>query len=244
MPQRRRTSRLPRELSRAVGLIVALAGPGAAQRASAASGGHRHAFTVSADAGSLPSVFQNPGCGDVTYGHDPELGVGASLIQRFTSGFFLAADVRASSGVVAVGCKAIVPAPIEVGPGVWETRYGFRPAPGTPQVPLIRNLLRAGVETPADHPAIVRVVIGGGLIWSRRPAPMATASVALGSSGEGRRVFLEAEQDIAWVRVAESRSQFRQDSIGAPTPIADFVVTRKTHPSWTTVRLGFEWPLP
>jgi len=242
MPPRRRPPGLSRELTRAVGLSVALAVPCTAQETGAASSAHRHAVVVSGDAGSLPNAFQDPGCGDVTGDYVPEVGVGASVIDRLTSSFFLAADVRVSSGFVAVGCETIIPSPIEVAPGIWETRYGFRRAPGTPQVPLIRNLLRAGFETPANYPAIIRAALGGGFIWSSRSVPMATASVALSSSGAGRRLFVEAERDIAWFRLAENRSQFRQDSIGARTPLADYVVTRKTHPAWTTVRLGFEWP--
>jgi hypothetical protein len=232
-----------REVTSAIGFSVALAALGSAQTTGAAPDPHRHAIVASADAGALPAVFGDPGCGDVGNDQVPELGLGASLIARPTSSVFLAADVRASTGIVAIGCKGTIPAPIEVAPGVWETRFGFRSAPGTPQVPLVRNLLRAGFETPSNHAAVARATIGGGLIWSRRPAPMAAASIALSSAAPGRRLFVELEQDITWVREAENRSQFRQDST-VRTPLSDFVVTRKNHPTWTTARLGFEWPLP
>jgi hypothetical protein len=244
MPPRRRRFRSTREVSGVIGLCLTLVAPCAAQGTLVSSDPHRHAIVVSTDGGALPSVFQDPGCGDVGGDHVPELGLGASLVDRPTSSFFLSADVRVTGAAVAVGCKGEIPPAIQVAPGVWETRFGFRAAPGTPQVPLIRNLLRAGFETPSNLRIIARATLGGGLIWSRRPAPMAAAAIALSSAAAGRRVFVDLEQDVSWIREVENRSQFRQDSTGARTPLADFSVTRRSHPTWTTARFGFEWPLP
>ena len=242
-PTRRAISRAVRNAASAFGLSVTAAAVGAAQTRVASPDRHRYAIAASADAGSVPTVFDDPNCGDVGGSSLPDLGIGVSLIHRPTSTLFLGVEARASAAVDAVGCKAIAPSPIEVAPGIWETRWGFRAAPGTPQHLLVRNLLRAGLETPRTLPAIFRASLGGGFIWGSRPAPMAAASVALSSRTAGKRFVIELEHDMAWVREMETRTQFRQDST-SQTPLPDVVVTRKDHPVWTTLRFGVEWPWP
>jgi hypothetical protein len=154
--------RLIREVTSVVAFSVTVAAPCVSQAAAGSTDPHRYAIAVSADAGTLPVVFGGGQCGDDGYTHGPGFGLGVSLLDRPGSIVFLGADVGASAAVMALGCKAFARGPVEVAPGVWETRPGFYASPGTPRSPLIRGLLRAGLETPSDRSAIFRATIGGG----------------------------------------------------------------------------------
>ncbi len=232
-----------REVAGAVGFSLTLAAPCASQAAAGSPDPHRHAIAVSAEAGTLPVVFGGGQCGDDGYTHGPGFGLAVSALDRLGSIVFLGADVGVSAAAMAFGCKAIGRAPVEVAPGIWETRPGFFASPGTPHSPLVRSLLRAGLETPSDHPAIFRATIGGGFIWSSRPAPLASGSIALSSGSDGKRAFVELEHDITRVRQVETRFRYRQDST-VQTPLGSSVVTERIHPTWTTLRMGLELPWP
>ncbi len=133
--------------------------------------------------------------------------------------------------------------PLRWRPVCGRSRPGFFASPGTPHSPLVRTLLRAGLETPARLGPIFRASVGGGFIWGSRPAPVAAGSIALSSGGEGKRAFVELEHDVTRVREAESRFRYRQDST-VQTPLGTSVVTERIHPTWTTLRVGLELPLP
>jgi hypothetical protein len=227
----------------AVGFSLTLAAPCASQAPAGSTDPHRHAIAVSADVGTIPTVFGGGQCGNDGYTHTPELGLGVSALDRPRSIVFFGAELRASTVPNVFGCKAFARGPVEVAPGVWENRPGFFASPGTPHSPLVRTLLRAGLETPARAGPIFRASVGGGVIWSSRPAPVAAGSIALSSGGEGKRAFVELEHDITRVRQAESRFRYRQDST-VQTPLGTSVVTERIHPTWTTLRLGLELPWP
>jgi hypothetical protein len=184
-------------------------------------------------------VFSGGQCGDDGYQQTPELGVGISAFARPRASVFVGAEVRASTVPGIFGCKVLLHGPVEVAPGIWESRGGFYAAPGTPQDQLIRTLFRGGVETPSDKRVILRATIGGGVIWSSRPAPVGSAAIALSSGGAGRRLFVELEHDITRVRQDESRSRYQQDST-VQVPLGSSVVTERIHPTWTTLRMGLE----
>jgi hypothetical protein len=188
-------------------------------------------------------VFGGGQCGDDGYTHTPELGLGVSALDRPRSILFFGAELRASTVPNVFGCKTTAGGPVQVVPGVWETRPGFFASSGTPHSPLIRSLLHAGLETPARLGPIFRASVGGGFIWSSRPAPVAAGSIALSSGSGGRRAFVELEHDITRVRQDESRFRYRQDST-VQTPLGTSVVTERIHPTWTTLRLGLELPWP
>jgi hypothetical protein len=227
----------------AVGFSLTLAAPCASQAPAGSTDPHRHAIAVSAEAGTLPVVFGGGQCGDDGYVHGPAFGLGVSALDRPGSIVFLGADVGASAAAMALGCKLFARGPVEVAPGVWETRPGFYASPGTPHSPLIRSLLRVGLETPSDRSAIFRATIGGGFIWSSRPAPVAAGSIALSSGSDGKRAFVELEHDVTRVRQVETRFRYRQDST-VQTPLGTSVVTERIHPTWTTLRMGLELPWP
>jgi hypothetical protein len=188
-------------------------------------------------------VFGGGQCGDDGYHHTPELGLGISALDRPHSIAIFGAELRASTVPNVFGCKLIARGPVEVAPGVWETRPGFFASPGTPHAPLIRGLVRAGLETPARLGPIFRASLGGGFIWSSRPAPVAAGSIALSSGSDGKRAFVELEHDITRVRQVETRFRYRQDST-VQTPLGTSVVTERIHPTWTTLRMGLELPWP
>jgi hypothetical protein len=168
----------------AVGFSLTLAAPCTSQSPAGSSDPHHHAIAVSADAGTIPTVFGGGQCGDDGYNHAPELGLGVSAFARPRPQFFFSAELRASTIANALGCKAFARGPVEVAPGVWENRPGFFASPGTPHSPLVRTLLRAGLETPARAGPIFRASVGGGVIWSSRPAPVAAGSIALSSRAD------------------------------------------------------------
>ena len=80
-------------------------------------------------------------------------------------------------------------------------------------------------------------------VSGRRPAPVASGSIALSSSSAGKRVFVELEHDVTRVRQVETRFRYRQDST-VQTPLGTSAVTERIHPTWTTLRMGLELPWP
>jgi hypothetical protein len=151
-------------------------------------------------------------------------------------------DFRWSWMPVGFGCSAVLRLE-QIGPDVYETRPGYRPIPGTPNLPMIRTLIRAGLESSDDGGPIVRAIVGAGVIWAGHPAPLGSLSVAVSSSNRGTRVFGEFEYDISRARETETRHRFRADSTGE-TPLGTFVVGRVEHPMWPTLRVGIEMPVP
>jgi hypothetical protein len=243
VPPCRVSLRLIREITSAVAFSVTVAAPCVSQAAAGSPDSHHRAFAVSGDAGTIPTVFGGGQCGDDGYDHTAELGLGVSAIDRPRSIVIFGAELRASTVPNVFGCKLIARGPVEVAPGIWESRPGFLASPGTPHTPLIRSVLRAGLETPSYRSAIFRATIGGGFIWSSRPAPVASGSIALSSSSAGKRAFIELEHDVTRVRQVETRFRYRQDST-VQTPLGTSVVTERIHPTWTTLRMGLELPWP
>ena len=200
---------------------------------------HRHAFAVSADVGGFPDAFSTH-CGENS-DHPGGFGAGVTAIDRPRPSLIVEGELRASWMPDVFGCKANLRVD-EVSPGVFESRPGFRPIPGTPGLALVRTLVRAGLETPSDISPIVRAMIGGGVIWGGHRAPLGSATVAVMSSNRGPRVFGEVEYDVSRARETETRNVFRADSTGE-TALGTHVVERVAHPTWVTVRIGVEAPL-
>lgn len=216
-------------------LVAALA-----ERASAQSSDpHRHAFAVSADVGGFPDAFSTH-CGEDS-DHAGGFGAGVTAIDRPRPSVIVEGELRASWMPDVFGCKANLRID-EVSPGVYESRPGFQPIPGTPSLALVRTLVRAGLESPSDISPIVRAMIGGGVIWGGHPAPLGSFTVAVMSSNRGTRVFGELEYDVSRARETETRNVFRADSTGQ-TPLGTNVVERVAHPTWVTLRIGVEAPI-
>ena len=214
-------------------LVTALAAGASAQE----SDPHRHAVALSADAGAFPDAFSTV-CGTQNTG-GAGFGAGLSVIDRPRPSVIIQGELRASWMPVGFGCDLVLRIS-EVGPGVYETRPGYIPRPGSPNLPLARTLIRAGLET-RDH--VGRVTIGAGMIWATHPAPLGSLAVGLASSNRGTRVFGEFEYDISRVRETETRNRFRADSTGE-TSLGTNVVSRIAYPTWPTLRIGIEVPLP
>ena len=216
-------------------LAAALAASASAQ----SSDPHRHAFAVSGDVGGFPDAFSTR-CGDGS-DHPGGFGAGITAIDRPRPSLIVEGELRASWMPDVFGCKANLRVE-EVGPGVYESRPGLQPIPGTPGLKLVRTLVRAGLESPSDVSPIVRAMIGGGVIWGGHPAPLGSLTVAVMSSNRGMRTFGELEYDISRARETETRNVFRVDSTGE-TPLGTHVVERVAHPTWVTLRIGVEAPI-
>lgn len=197
----------------------------------------RWAFSAALDAGALPDEFSSR-CGNAGA---PSVGGGIGVLFHPRQWLVLESDTRASAIPLAVGCKAIAPAPIQIGPNEWESpvarNFGHAPMP-----PLARTALRVGFETTNGVP-VVRATVGSGLIWSKSPSPFQVATIGLGSRGRLARFYSELEWGVARTRVNDSRATYHIDSVGSPifdTRTSSFVVL---HPRWTTLHVGVELTL-
>jgi hypothetical protein len=201
---------------------------------------HRHAFAISGDVGGFPDAFSTR-CGDKSIG-GAGFGWGASAIDRPRHSVVIQGDFRTSWMPNIFGCSAVGHVD-QIGPDVYETRPGWQAIPGTPSLPLIRTLIRVGLESPSDVAPIVRAMVGAGVIWAGHPAPLGSLSLAVASSNRGTRVFGEFEYDISRAREWETRDRFRVDSTGE-IALGTFVVGRVEHPVWPTLRAGIEMSVP
>jgi hypothetical protein len=197
---------------------------------------HRRAFAVSADVGGFPDAFSTH-CGEGS-DHPGGFGAGVTAIDRPRPSVIVEGELRASWMPDVSGCKANLRVD-EVSPGVFESRPGFQPIPGTPGLKLVRTLVRAGLESPGDISPIVRAMVGGGVIWGGHRAPLGSVTVAVMSSNRGTRMFGELEYDISRARETETRNVFRADSTGE-TALGTNVVERVAHPTWVSLRIGIE----
>jgi hypothetical protein len=193
------------------------------------------------DAGGFPDAFSTR-CGSEEEsrngGGAGGFGAGISAIHRPRSLFIVEGEVRASMMPVGFGCDLLLRI-VEVAPGIYETRPGFGPVPGTPGMPMLRTLFRAGLETPRDVVPIFRATVGAGVIWNGRPAPLGSFAVAVSSSNPGVRFYGELEKDITRIRETETRNRFHADSTGE-TAVETSVVSAVFHPTWLTLHLGIE----
>ncbi len=223
----------------AVGLSLALAAAVGAQSLSAPVDPHRNSLALSLDAGGFPDAFSTR-CGDLTGAGGGGFGAGLSVIHRPRPAFFVEGELRGSWEPDVFGCDLVLPIE-QVSPGVYETRPGYAPVGGTPGLPLLRTLLRAGLETPPNIAPILRATLGGGMIWSGRPTPLGSLALAVSSSNRGTRVYAEFEENVARVRGYETRDRFRADSSGE-TPLGAVVVGKTAAATWGTLHLGIEVP--
>lgn len=218
--------------------VVAVAGSLGAQTAPPVADPHRHAIALSVDAGSYPDAFSTR-CGQQNNG-GAGFGAGIGLITRPRHHLMLEGEVRGSMMPVGFGCDLpllVVP----VDSNVYETRPGFSYPTGTPSLPLLRSLMRIGIEGPSAGP-LLHATVGAGVIWSGHPAPLGSIAIGAGSRGPGARFYVELERDVSRLRATEIRNRFRADSAGE-IPLGTFNVVRVLHPAWTTLHLGLELPM-
>jgi hypothetical protein len=191
---------------------------------------HRMAVAISADVGPYPDAFTTR-CGAAPNssgdGAAIGLGAGASVIDRPRSMVFVVADLRASA-YRGSGCD-VFPGP--------EGGTSFTPVAGTPGMPLVRSLLRAGLETPPSFPLILRATVGGGMIWGAHPAPLGSMTVGAGSNNPGARFFMELERDVSRARMTVTETSIWSTGVTSSTS------SETAHPAWMALRLGVEWPL-
>jgi hypothetical protein len=193
---------------------------------------HRIALALSADVGPYPDAF-TVRCGTApnSTGDGAQIGLGAgvSAIDRPRSMVFVEADVRASvyRGSACGGNPGDGP----------ELRTAVLPFAGTPVMPLVRTLLRAGLEMPPSSPVILRATVGAGMIWNAHTAPVGSVTIGAGTSNPGARFFSELEWDVSRARMTVTKTFFGPD--GNITS----VTTEVAHPAWMAVRFGVEWPL-
>lgn len=230
-------------LGRAIILVIAtVAGLAAHLRAQTGVGStdpHRRAVSISLDAGSYPDAFSTR-CGtDKSVGAG--LGMGLGAIARPRSGVILEAELRGSWMPDNFGCSDS-PGIAPIGQDTYESRPGFRYDVGTPGMPLLRSLVRAGLETPVGLP-LIRATVGAGVLWNGHPAPIGSLALGVGTRGRATRFYLEMERDISRARATETRNRYRAEANGDQTPLGSTVVPRVTHPSWTTLHLGVEMPV-
>jgi hypothetical protein len=235
VPLRRLSLRLIQEVSSAVVFSVTLAAVAPAQ-SPAEPDPHKRAVALSADVGSYPDDFTTRQGSTSACGSALGFGAGLSAIDRPRSALIVEGELRASMMAVAFACDVGLttqPIPGGISPS------GFKPASGTPVMPLVRTLVKVGLETPRDFPAvIIRGTIGGGMIWNANPVPVGSLTIGLSSNNPGTRFYAEFERDVS--RVRELGTLYRFDSTGA-TPVG--TATRVAHPTWMALRIGMEVPV-
>jgi len=143
VPPRRVSLRLIREVTSAVGVSLTLTTPCASQAAGSPDP-HRHAIAVSADAGTIPTVFGGGQCGDDGYNHTAELGLGVSALDRPRSIVIFGAELR-EHDVTRVRQA--------------ETRFRYR------QDSTVQTPLSASVVTERIHPTWTTLRAGLELPW-------------------------------------------------------------------------------
>lgn len=199
---------------------------------------HQHAIALSVDAGSFPDAFSTR-CGTTNSG-GAGFGAGVGVINRLRHRLIVEGEVRGSIMPNVFGCDLPLRL-VQVDSNVYETRPGFTYPAGTPSLPLLRTLMRFGIEGPDDGP-LFHATVGAGVVWSDHPAPLGAIAIGVGSRGPGARFYAELERDVSRVRGTEARQRFREDST-ASTPLGIAEFRRALYPSWTTLHLGFEFPL-
>ena len=218
--------------------VVAVAGSLSAQTAPPVADPHRHAIALSVDAGSYPDAFSTR-CGQQSTG-GAGFGAGIGVITRPRHHLMLEGEVRGSMMPVGFGCDLpLVFAHVDS--NVYESRPGYTYPTGTPTLPLLRSLMRIGIEGPGHGP-LLHATVGAGIIWSGHPAPLGAIAIGAGSRGPGVRFYAELEQDVSRLRATEVRTRFRADSTGE-TPLGTFNYVRVLYPAWTTLHLGLELPM-
>lgn len=200
------------------------------------AGSHRLGVALTVDGGSLPSVSGGR-CGE---GGEPVVGGGLSFVYRPRRWLVTAVDTRASVRFIDFGCNVIVPAPREISPGVYEYS-AYRQYPGgLPGAPLVRSAFHAGVEMPGG---LLRAIMGGGMIWTRKHTPYASFTLGGGSTNRGIRFVWELESNTYRLPVREVNTRYRLDpgevQVPLPARTTDFTSTFR----WTTGRIGLEVPL-
>jgi hypothetical protein len=218
-------------------VVAVLAEPLAAQASQRSVEPHQHAIALSVDAGSFPDAFSTR-CGTRTSG-GAGFGGGIGVITRLRHHVIVAEEIRASYMPDVFGCDLPLLA-VRLDSNVYETRPGYTYPPGTPSLPLLRTLMRFGIEGPDDGP-LFHATVGAGVIWSGHPAPLGALAIGVGSRGPGARFYVELERDVSRVVGTEARERFRGDSTGTTSlGIAEF--RRAIYPTWTTLHLGLELP--
>jgi hypothetical protein len=224
-------------LAIALSTLLASSSVAGAQRASAGDP-HRWAGAITLDLGALPDDFASQ-CGTSSA---PSYGGGLTAIFRPRRWFITSVDARVSDVMAGgLGCKLTIPAPVQIGPNEWENWAGKAYPSGVAAKPLVRNALHIGVETPPGAP-LLRVTVGGGMIWTGSTTPFASIAIGGGSSGRGARFYWEVETNVCAIRVRETHTRFRIDST-VSTPLPSRVVSYVEHPRWTALHVGLEMPL-
>jgi hypothetical protein len=204
-------------------------------RAQSASDSRRFSVASSLDLGFYPHVLDDHGeASDCSSG---EVGVGAGVSAIVRPGKLIVASLefRESAIKYKSDCVNVVQALPGVRPG------GYYPLGPTPGLPLARTLAHIGLETPPSFFPILRAMIGGGAILQGHPTPVGAFTAGMSSNGKGARWFLEAEYDVTRVHESEDLFLGYADTISF-TPITALKV-RVSHPTWSTLRAGVEWPL-
>jgi hypothetical protein len=98
------------------------------------------------------------------------------------------------------------------------------------------------LETRGGEP-VARATIGGGVFWSNRFVPFESATIGLGSGGDGTRVYVSLETSRSRLRVMETRTLLSRDSIGGPVITSQQTTPLVLHPWWSTLNVGLEMPL-
>jgi hypothetical protein len=191
-----------------------------------------------ADAGSIPNAFSTK-CASA--GSVAGVGVGMSLLLHPRSFVGLEFDTHVQSPLIAVGCGG-APAVSLVAPGIYEERYGVNFGPDSPHPPLWTSVLHVAVQSPASAP-LMRASIGGGVVWNRRPVPLGSVALGIGTRGAGARFYAELEQYVSRANATEQRRRFAMDSSGRQTELGTTAFPFVFHPTWTTLHVGVEVPL-
>jgi hypothetical protein len=170
----------------------------------------------------------------------PMIGGGVAVLFDPKPWLVVVSDLR-MSGTPLTGCSAVLPVPVQIGPNQYEGA-AFQDFRGVPKTPLTRSALRVGVQTPGGEP-LVGAMLGGGLRWSRRPAPFGTATIGVGTRGSHIRFYAELEGDVARVRAIERRAFYHADSGGGLVLDSRTTTPVVLHPMWPAAQIGVEFPL-
>jgi hypothetical protein len=198
---------------------------------------HRWAAAIAVDAGSIPGDFASQ-CGS---GSEASLGAGLSVLFRPRRWLVTAFDTRATGTLE--GCKLFLPAPVQIGPNMYENWAAKQYPGGVPAEPLVRSALHVGVELPPGAPPL-RVSVGAGVIWTGHQTPFAALAIGGGSNGRGARFFWELETNICRIHVTEVHTRYRIDSTSMePVPLPSRTASYIAHPRSTVLHLGMEVPL-
>ena len=222
--------------------VTLVARPSRVQATEDPADSHRRALFFSVEGAAVPDPFSTR-CGRGK-GSGLGWGPGGALIVRPRPWLVFQADARVVMSTWDVfGCYADLPF-VRVDSNTYESRPGADFPSGTPGYPFATTALRIGLETPPGEPLLplLRAMIGGGVAWGTRPAPIGSATFGLGTRGKGKRFYMELELNTTRVNASERRTRTRFDPAG-PVDLGTSVVPIVIHGRGGALRAGIEMPL-